>query len=72
MSKIVDIKEYKIAKVVVADLAIIIKTIDLTIQALSYYKKYKAVAHIISNLQTNKTILEVNYAKYKKILDKND
>lgn len=70
MSDIVNIKDYKIAKVVVADLEKVIQVIDLTIQALSYYKKYGPVSQIISNLQTNKTILEINYSKYKRILDK--
>ena len=72
MGKLVNIKDYKIAKIVVADLKMVIKAIDLTIQALSYYKKYGPVSQIISNLQTNKTILEINYAKYKRVLEKND
>jgi len=70
MSNLINIKEYKIAKVLVKDLETIIKTIDLTIQALSYYKKYGSVSQIISNLQTNRALLETSYIKYKRILDK--
>jgi len=70
MGKLINIKDYKLAKVIVGDLEVVIKAIDLTIQALSYYKKYGPVSQIISNLQTNKTILEINYLKYKRILDK--
>lgn len=72
MSKVVSIKEYKLAKIVVDDLDKVIKIVDLTIQGLSYFKKYNPVAQIISSLQTNKTVLEINYQKYKKILDKKE
>lgn len=70
MKHIIDIKEYKLAKTIVEDLEKIIQVIDLTIKALSYYKKYGPVSQIISSLQTNKTIIEINHAKYKRILDK--
>lgn len=70
MPEIVNINEYKKAKILVGDLEKIIKVIDLTIKGLSYYKKYEPVSQIISNLQTNKSILEISYIKYKKILEK--
>jgi hypothetical protein len=70
MSDVINIKEYKLAKVLVSDLEKIILIIDLTIQGLSYYKKYEPVSLIISNLQTNKTLLEISHSKYKRILEK--
>lgn len=72
MSKIISIKDYKLAKIVVDDLEKVIKVVDLTIQGLSYFKKYNPVAQIISSLQTNRTVLEINYQKYKRILDKKE
>lgn len=72
MKKVVSMKDYKLAKVVVQDLEKVLQVVDLTIQALSYYKKYGAVAQLLSALQTCRTLIEINYSKYKNILDKND
>lgn len=70
MAQVTNLKEYKLAKTVVRDLEKVLEVIDLTLQALSYYKKYGPVAQMISNLQTNKTIIEINYSKYKRLLEK--
>lgn len=70
MKNVVNIKDYKLAKLVVKDLEKILKVINLTIQGLSFYKKYSSVSQIISTLQTHKTLIEISYNKYKEILEK--
>lgn len=69
MSKKYNLRDYKQAKILEKDLKQIIRVIDLSISALHNYSKYSPVSVIISSLQTNKTILEIHYNKYKKILE---
>ena len=61
--------EYRKAKILAADLEQILKVINLSISALHHYSKYAPVNLIISTLQTNKTLLEIHYNKYKRILE---
>ena len=61
--------EYRKAKILAQDLKSILKIIDLSIAALHYYSKYAPVNVIISTLQTNKTLLEIHYNKYKRIVE---
>lgn len=61
--------EYRKAKILVGDLEQILKVINLSISALHHYSKYAPVNLIISTLQTNKTLLEIHYNKYKRILE---
>lgn len=61
--------EYKKAKILAKDLEVILKIINLSISALHHYSKYAPVNVIISTLQTNKTLLEIHYNKYKRIID---
>lgn len=60
--------EYKKAKILADDLEKILKVINLSISALHHYSKYAPVNVIISTLQTNKTLLEIHYNKYKRIV----
>lgn len=70
MTKTVNsLHEYRKAKVLAKDLEQIIKVINLTISALHFYSKYSPVNVIISTLQTNKTLLEIHYNKYKRIVE---
>lgn len=64
-----NLHKYKKAKVIVKDLENIVKAMNLSIQALSYFGKYIPVAESISVLQCNKTLLEIHLAKQKKIVD---
>lgn len=68
MTKTHSLKDYKQAKILEKDLKQIIKIINLAISALHHYAKYAPVSVIISSLQTNKTILEIHYNKYQRIL----
>ena len=69
MTKTHSLKNYKQAKVLEKDLKQIIRVIDLAISALHHYSKYSPVSVIMSSLQTNKTILEIHYNKYKRIVE---
>lgn len=74
-SKLVEIKDFrtkKKIKKVVEDLEVVIKVMNLSINGLSRYSKYINVAEAISSLQTNKTLLEISYNKYRKILEGKD
>jgi hypothetical protein len=66
---VVSLAEYKRAKIFTNDLEKIIKIISLSIQGLSHFSRYTPVNTIISTLQTNKTLLEIHYNKYKKIVE---
>lgn len=75
MTNITGLKDYKYSrklKIITTDLAVIIKIFNLTISALKYYSKYVIVSEMISVLSNNKTILEIQYKKYKKILDEKE
>lgn len=65
------IQEYKEKKkilTVLTDIKIIIKIYNLTLQALKHYSKYASVMEIMSNLQNNKTLLEIQHNKYNRML----
>jgi hypothetical protein len=61
--------EYRKAKILAQDLESILRVINLSISALHHYSKYAPVNLIISTLQTNKTLLEIHYNKYKRIVE---
>ena len=62
-------KDVKKAKILVQDLDKIIHIMNLSIQSLSYYKKYIPVMETISSLQNNKTLIEIHNNKLKKFLE---
>lgn len=64
-----DLLEYRKAKLLAKDLEVILKIINLSISALHHYSKYAPVNMIISTLQTNKTLLEIHYNKYKRVVE---
>jgi hypothetical protein len=72
MSKLADFashKNRKKYKQIVADLEAILRVFDLTQRSLAYYKKYKNVQEIISNIETNGTLLNIAKKKYEKELE---
>lgn len=72
MDSLTNLNNYKKSKkiaVVVADLAVILKVINLSINALKLYSKYISVMEIVSVLSNNKTLLEIQHNKYKKMLE---
>lgn len=69
MTKTHNLKNYKQAKILEKDLKQIIRIIDLAISALHNFSKYSPVSVIMSSLQTNKTILEIHYNKYKRVVE---
>lgn len=72
MSELFSIKDYKTKKSIkklLEDLEVVIKVMNLSINGLSRYSKFIHVAEAISSLQTNKTLLEISYNKYKRKLN---
>jgi hypothetical protein len=67
--KVNNLQEYRKAKILEKDLEQILRVINLSISALHFYSKYAPVNVIISTLQTNKTLLEIHYNKYKRIVE---
>lgn len=61
-------KNNKKHKIISGDLKMILKIVNLSINALHPYIKYKPVMEIISNLQNNKTLLELHDKKFDKML----
>lgn len=65
-------KDQKLAKIIYEDLEVVLKTLNLTIDALSHYKKYIPVMEVMSSVQTNRTLIEIQLAKYKKLAGENE
>lgn len=61
-------KSKRLAKKIAEDLEVVLKTLNLTIDALTYYKKYVPVMEVLSSVQTNRTLIEINIKKYQKIV----
>ena len=68
ISNIKDFKQIKKLKVITSDLKMILKIFNLTITALKHYSNYVMVMEIISIIQNNKTLVEIQYNKYNKKL----
>ena len=72
MSELLSIKEYKTKrsiKKLLEELEVVNKVMTLSINGLSRYSKFKHVAEAISSLKTNKTLLEISYNKYKRMIN---
>ena len=52
-----------------SELLLIVKIYDLAITALKYFSKYVIVMETVSTLASNKVLLEIYLAKYKKMLN---
>ena len=57
-------KDQKLAKKIKEDLEIVQKTLNLTLDALGYYKKYIPVMEVISSVQTNRTLIDIFIKNY--------
>lgn len=71
MSQLTQIKEYKLKKKyekILKDIEGILLVFSLTQRALSVFKNYISVQEIISIIETNKTLLELQKKKYEKEL----
>lgn len=67
---IVKINDYKIAKQFSVDVENIMKAINLTSKALSYYQHYKPVKKILNTLIDEKAILEAHLSTAQKLLNR--
>lgn len=68
-----DLKKFKTdkkIKVILNDIQTILKIYSLTLTALKSFSKYGSVMEVMSILQNNKTLLEIQYNKYNRMLDK--
>lgn len=64
-----NLRNIKKAKVVLNDLELILKTSLTAYYCLYKFKHYKMVSRVLSELNTNKGILENSIAECKKIID---
>lgn len=62
-------KKKKKVKIVVADLEVIIKVLNLSIRSLTMFSKYSNINEIISVLQNHKTLYEIHLKKYQKSIE---
>jgi hypothetical protein len=63
----VDLKTYKLAKIICKDLKAIIEVFDLNLRGLELYKHYIPVANVLIQMRHERTILELQYKKYQKL-----
>lgn len=68
-SNILDLKEYKLAKIFCGDLAKVIPRVEASLLVLKPYARYSQVQSIIAVMETRLGILQAQYNKYKKVLD---
>jgi hypothetical protein len=66
----IKLHDYRVAKEYKKDSQDFMRAIDLSIKALSFYKKYKPVAHILTSLIDEKAILMAHLNVANKILEK--
>ena len=69
------LKDYKTKKkllAVLTDIKVILKIYDLSLSALKLYGKYSSVMEVMSVIQNNKTLLEIQYNKYSKKLEEDE
>jgi hypothetical protein len=64
-------KEQRLAKKIAEDLEVVLKTLNLTLDALGHYKKYIPVMEVMSSVQTNRTLMEIQLKKYEKMAGEN-
>lgn len=71
----IDLNKYKDHKrnlMIKEDLLTILRIYHLSMEALKPYHKYKPVMETISNLQNQKTILELHFGKFDKLVKEYD
>lgn len=64
-----NLKNYKLARIFVKDLEVIIKQLETTVSHLAPYGKYKAVGRILKEIKDNKAVLQSHYASCKQIVN---
>jgi hypothetical protein len=72
MSDISNIKDFKNKKKytkVIEDIDNILKVFSLTQKSLSFFKQYIAVQELVSIIETQKTLLEMQRKKYNEALE---
>ena len=65
---LIPLKDYKIAKKFKEDSVEIMKVIDLSLKALTFYKYYTPVKKIINELTNQKSILQAHLNTAEKVL----
>jgi hypothetical protein len=72
MGDIVSLGEYKKAKSIVDGLEQLIPNIDKCIELLIPFGKFRGASECLSVLKNHKTIMEIQYNNYKRILENNN
>ncbi len=68
MTQPINLKNYKIAKEFIEDGALILKLVNLSMPGLNKFTKYKPVANMLSDINSQKAILEAHMRTAKKIV----
>ena len=63
-----NLKSYKLSKILVKDLANILRIITEYENKMSVYKKYTPISKMLNNLKENKNIINYHFLKQKAIL----
>lgn len=69
MADIVSLGEYKKARTIVDGLEELLPNIDKCIELLIPFGKFKGASECLSVLKNHKTIMEIQYNSYKRILE---
>lgn len=65
---VLNLKDYKLAKVFAKDLREVEKRIEASIKSLEPYSKYKPIATLIGQHRATKAVIEGHLAKYEKMI----
>lgn len=68
MNNLHDFNKLKKAKIIVRDITLILRIVDLAITGLTPFKKYSSISETLACLYDNKTILDIHLNEHKRIL----
>lgn len=68
MSNLHDFNKLKKAKVIVRELTILLKIVELSINGMTPFRKYSSIQETLACLQDNKIILQIHLDHHKQIL----
>jgi len=66
---VLNLRDFKLAKIYVKDIEDIIKLIDASAKQLIPYVRYKPISKILTEMRANRSILESHLRKYKRLIE---
>lgn len=67
---LLDLKNYKLSKIVLKDLPVVLSHVELAIKQLTPYSTYKAVGRCLASLKDEREIIKGHIQAYKEIAKK--